>query len=164
MTVRRPQPSRAGRARRDTAAGTLAAAAPATPLFARQSKTLIATAAFLATEGVATTTQARADDLSLDALIPAVLVVGEGADPVLLERLVHPALPGSRGVGLLFRSVGQLSPDAARVIISADDQVDIPHIGITAHAAGLAPDELGQGRGSPDSRRVTLILPSRSSG
>jgi nucleoid-associated protein YgaU len=100
------------------------------------------TATYLSTEGINTTCTGRARGLPRDGLIVMAVLVNQGADPVLLDRLADAAMPGGRGLAVV--ALDPLNEPATQLVVDHDGTLHLPHLGLTASAAGLDVDELRQ--------------------
>lgn len=97
-------------------------------------------AAYLHTEGVDSTAAARATGLPRDGLVATVLATAPGADPVLLTRLAQAASRGSHSVGLV--ALDSIEAATTQLVVLDDGTMQVPHLGLTVHAAGLDPDDM----------------------
>jgi hypothetical protein len=100
------------------------------------------TVAYLTTEGASTTATGRAHGVARDALVVTVVITSHGTDPVLLDRLTDAALPGGRGLAVV--ALDPLSEPATQLDVDPDGTLHLPHLELTATAAGLDADDLRQ--------------------
>lgn len=118
-------------------------------LVRRLQRTATDTDTYLAAEHTASTHTGRARGLPRDGLVVTVVAAGRSADPVLLHRLSEASMPGGRGLALV--ALDPLLDPAIQLVAHDDGEIRIPHLGLTATAAGLDADEL---------RRVDGLLAS----
>jgi DNA-binding SARP family transcriptional activator len=100
------------------------------------------TATYLASEGVTTTPTGRARELPRDGLTVTAILINHDADPVLLDRLADAALLGGRGLAVI--ALDPLNEPATQLHVDPDGTLHLPHLALTATAAGLDADELHQ--------------------
>jgi len=112
------------------------------PLVRRLHQTAGEIATYLTTEGVTTSSTGRARDLPRDGLIVTAVLVNHDADPVLIDRLADAAMPGGRGLAVV--ALDPLNEPATQLIVDHDGTLQLPHLALTATAAGLDADDLHQ--------------------